>query len=271
MNYHQLINTIEVKQNFLCVGLDPDLNKIPKHLLDYEDPIFHFCKEIIRTTADLVVAYKPNLAFFEALGPKGLYTLEKVRNEIPQDCFTIADAKRGDIGNTAKMYAECYFHHFKFDAITVAPYMGKDSIEPFLEFDDKMVILLGLTSNSGSEDFEKLQLSNGKKLYEEVILKASQWASPEKLMYVVGATQSNLIQEIRNLVPDYFFLVPGIGAQGGSMENVIHYGKNRNGGLLINSSRDIIYNSNDENFALKARERCIGLIKEMNQFNNFSK
>lgn len=264
MNYFQLIESIRSKNNFLCVGLDPDLDKIPKHLHDYDDPIHQFCKEIIQQTSDLVVAYKPNLAFFEALGPKGLYTLEKVKNEIPASCFTIADAKRGDIGNTSKMYANCYFNHFNFDAITIAPYMGRDSIEPFLEFDGKMVILLGLTSNPGSEDFEKQKLENGKKLYEEVILSTSKWTTPEKLMYVVGATHGTLISEIRSLVPDYFFLVPGIGTQGGSMQDVIQFGKNKNGGLLINSSRDIIFNTNGLNFAAKARERCLELIQEMN-------
>lgn len=268
MNHRQLIDTIRSRNNFLCVGLDPDLDKLPKHLLNYDDPIHQFCKEIIQATSDIVVAYKPNLAFFEALGPKGLYTLEKVKNEIPPSCFTIADAKRGDIGNTSKMYANCYFNHFNFDSITVAPYMGRDSIEPFLDFEDKMVILLGLTSNTGSEDFEKLKLENGRKVYEEVIISSSKWANPDKLMYVVGATHNTLIKEIRTLIPDYFFLVPGIGAQGGSIQDVVQFGKNENGGLLINSSRDIIYNTAGENFAIKARERCVALIQEMNTFDS---
>lgn len=263
MNHTQLISTIQQKNNFLCLGLDPDLEKLPKHLLDYTDPVFQFCKEIIEATADLVVAYKPNLAFFEALGPKGLYTLEAVKSLMPDHCFTIADAKRGDIGNTATMYAKSYFQDFNFDAITVAPYMGKDSIEPFFDFEDKMVILLGLTSNSGSEDFEKQKLENGKYLYEEVISKSSQWASEEKLMFVVGATQNTAIQEIRSLVPNHFFLVPGVGAQGGSLSDVVKYGKNANGGLLINSSRDIIYRSDKQDFALQARSRCLELIAEM--------
>lgn len=269
MNHNQLIDNIRLKNNFLCVGLDPDLDKIPKHLLDFDDPIHQFCKEIIQSTSDIVVAYKPNLAFFETLGPKGLYTLEKVKNEIPANCFTIADAKRGDIGNTSKMYANCYFNHFNFDSITIAPYMGRDSIEPFLDFEDKMVILLGLTSNPGSEDFEKQRLENGRKLYEEVILSTSKWVPPDKMMYVIGATHGTLISEIRSLIPDYFFLVPGIGAQGGSMHDVVKFGKNENGGLLINSSRDIIYNSNGLNFASKARERCLQLIQEMNYVEEF--
>jgi orotidine-5'-phosphate decarboxylase len=269
MNYHQLINVIKEKRNFLCVGLDPDIKKIPQHLFDYENPILQFCKEIIQSTSDLVVAYKPNLAFFEALGPKGLYTLEQVQKFIPSKCFTIADAKRGDIGNTAAMYARSYFQYFNFDAITVAPYMGRDSIEPFLDFEDKMVILLGLTSNSGSEDFEKLMLSNGNYLYEEVISKSSSWAKPDKLMYVVGATQSEKINRIRQLVPDYFFLVPGVGAQGGSISEVINNGSNADGGLLINSSRDIIYASSEPNFAEISKTKCVDIIQQMNVYYKF--
>ncbi|MFM2394852.1 MAG: hypothetical protein RLZZ546_2835 [Bacteroidota bacterium] len=261
----ELIQQINLKSNFLCVGLDPDLDKIPKICFDFEDPVFTFCKEIISHTSDLAVAYKPNLAFFESLGPKGWYTLEKVLNEIPDNCFTIADAKRGDIGNTSRMYAKCFFEYFDFDAVTVAPYMGKDSIEPFLDFENKWVILLGLTSNEGSKDFEFLNTENGP-LYKQVILKSASWFSSERLMFVVGATHPSLIQQVREWVPDYFFLVPGVGAQGGTIEEVCANGLNADHGLLINNGRNIIYASNHLDFGQAARKVCLSNIQEMKPY-----
>lgn len=265
MTKKELIQQIENKSNFLCVGLDPDPDKIPKICFDFEDPVFQFCKEIIQHTSDLAVAYKPNLAFFESLGPKGWYTLEKVLKEIPDTCFTIADAKRGDIGNTSKMYAKCFFEYFDFDAITVAPYMGRDSIEPFLEFEDKWVILLGLTSNEGSRDFEMLNTEEGP-LYKTVIRQSASWFSSERLMFVVGATHPSLIKEIRDWVPDYFFLVPGVGAQGGSIAEVCNNGLNKDYGLLINNGRNIIYAGNQANFGQAARKACLSGINEMKPF-----
>jgi orotidine-5'-phosphate decarboxylase len=267
MKKNELIAQIQAKKSFLCVGLDTELSKIPKHLLDAEDPIFEFNKAIIDATKDYCVAYKPNIAFYEALGIKGWQSLQKTLDYIPYDIFTIADAKRGDIGNTSRLYAQTFFQTYNFDSVTVAPYMGEDSVTPFLEFENKWVILLGLTSNAGSADFQMLQTPEGISLYQSVLAKAQTWGTPENLMFVIGATHPERFAEIRKIAPDNFFLVPGIGAQGGDLEGVIRYGANKDGGLLINSSRAIIYASNGVDFAeraaeeaRKAREAMAGLI-----------
>jgi len=265
MTKQELINQIRTKSSFLCVGLDPDLNKIPKHLLEEEDPIFAFNKAIIDATSDYCVAYKPNTAFYECYGVKGWESLEKTINYIPKNCFIIADAKRGDIGNTSTYYAKTFFETLPCDAVTVAPYMGKDSVSPFLQFDGKWVVLLALTSNDGSQDFQVLQTGE-RQLFEEVLLKSSQWGSPENLMFVVGATRSSDIVKIRKLVPENFFLVPGVGAQGGSLEEVVKYGANRSCGLLVNSSRAIIYAGNGLDFAEKARLEAQKVQAEMAGF-----
>lgn len=254
MNYQQLVAQIRQKQTFLCIGLDTDLEKIPRHLLDHEDPIFEFNKQIIDATHDLCVAYKPNIAFYESLGSKGWDTLKKTVDYIPKDVFTIADAKRGDIGNTSKMYAKTFFETYDFDSVTVAPYMGEDSVTPFLEFDGKWVILLALTSNKGGSDFQLL--GTDEKLFESVVKKSQEWASHEQLMFVVGATRGETIGEVRKLAPKNFFLVPGIGAQGGSLEDVCQHGLTEDCGLLVNSSRQIIYASSGEDFAQVARQRA---------------
>jgi orotidine-5'-phosphate decarboxylase len=263
MNRAELFNQIQQKSSFLCVGLDPDLAKIPKHLLSDPDPIFSFCRAIVEETADFAVAYKPNIAFFEALGPKGWESLQKVLEIIPNDIFTIADAKRGDIGNTSKLYAKAFFETMNFDSITVAPYMGKDSVSPFLEFQNKWVILLALTSNAGSADFQLISDAHGKPLYQSVLEKSQEWGSPENLMYVVGATRGELIGEVRKIAPEHFFLVPGVGAQGGSLSEVAKYGMNSACGLLVNSSRGIIYASSGKDFAQAARIEAQKLQEEM--------
>jgi orotidine-5'-phosphate decarboxylase len=268
MNRSTLVNQIKIKQNFLCIGLDPDIEKIPKHLLDFNDPIYEFCKQIIEQTSDIAVAYKPNLAFFECMGTKGWQSLEKVMQLIPSDCFTIADAKRGDIGNTSKMYAKCFFDYFNFDAVTVAPYMGRDSVEPFLSYDDKWVIVLGLTSNKGSIDFEMLQTPNGK-LYEEVIRTASSWGSEDNLMFVVGATQPDFFQSVRNIVPNHFLLIPGVGAQGGSLKDVCNHCINDEYGVLVNNGRSIIYASEGEDFASAARKASMDMVTEIQSMVSF--
>eukprot|EP01137_Pigoraptor_chileana_P005776 Opistho-2@49306 len=266
MNKAQLFKQIQLKQSFLCIGLDPVLAKIPKHLLKYEDPILVFNKEIIDATHDLCVAYKPNTAFYESRGVKGWDTLVKTWQHFPKDVFTIADAKRGDIGNTSAMYAEAFFNEestqMSFDSITVAPYMGKDSVAPFLAYPDKWVILLALTSNEGSQDFQT-KLSGTDQLYEQVIKTAAQWGNADQLMYVVGATKAEEFQHIRQLAPDHFILVPGVGAQGGSLAAVCQYGLNQQCGLLVNSARNIIYASSGEDFAEKAREEALKLQQEM--------
>lgn len=261
----QLYDHIRSKQSYLCVGLDTDIKKIPKHLLKSEDPVYEFNKCIIDATKDFCVAYKPNIAFYESMGANGWQSLQKTLDYIPKDIFTIADAKRGDIGNTSKLYARAFFENMNFDSITVAPYMGEDSVTPFLEFDDKWVILLVHTSNKGSEDFQ-LFSQNKKPLYQEVIEKSRTWASPETLMYVVGATRADRIGEIRNLAPDNFFLVPGIGAQGGDLREVSKHGMNRQCGLLVNSSRGIIYASNGENFAEVARVEARKIQQQMSVY-----
>jgi orotidine-5'-phosphate decarboxylase len=263
MTRQELIQQIRLKKSFLCVGLDPDLTKIPKHLLELEDPIFEFNKTIIDATKDYCVAYKPNIAFFECLGPKGWASLEKTLNYIPKDIFTIADAKRGDIGNTSTYYAKTFFEYLNFDSITVAPYMGKDSVSPFLAFENKWVIVLGLTSNEGANDFQFIKDENGEELFKHVIKKNQEWGTPENLMFVVGATRSEDIAQVRALAPDSFFLVPGVGAQGGSLNDVVEYGWNKDCGLLVNSSRAIIYASSEEDFGKRAQEEAQKMQQEM--------
>ncbi len=256
------------KKSLLCVGLDTDVTLIPKHLLGFADPVFEFNKQIIDATHDIAIAYKPNIAFYEAMGMQGWKSLEKTiryLNENYPDCFTIADAKRGDIGNTSKMYAKAFFEQLNFDSITVAPYMGSDSVKPFLEYEGKWVILLGLTSNKGSSDFQFTE-SNKQKLYEQVIVKAQQWGTPDQLMFVIGATHPAQFSEIRKLAPDNFFLVPGVGTQGGSVEDVCANGLNASGGLLINSARQIIYASAELDFADKARVIALNTIQPMEKF-----
>ncbi len=262
MKRSQLIEEINRKKSFLCVGLDTDLNKIPSFLRDFDDPIFEFNKRIIDATQDICVAYKPNIAFYESLGPKGWESLEKTIDYIPENIFTIADAKRGDIGNTSKMYAKTFFEYFNFDSVTVAPYMGIDSVEPFLEFEDKWVILLGLTSNKGSNDFQQIK-SQEIPLYESVIRKSQEWGSPQNLMYVIGATHPESFAEVRAMAKEHFFLVPGIGAQGGDLDGVVTNGMNKDCGLLINSSRGIIYSGSDEDFDLKARASALSLQTQL--------
>lgn len=263
----KLVNQIQQKKSFLCIGLDVDLTKIPQHLLQEEDPIFAFNKQIIDATHDLCVSYKPNTAFYEAYGVKGWQSLEKTIAYINQhypDIFTIADAKRGDIGNTSSMYAKAFFEDLQFDSVTVAPYMGRDSVEPFLAFEDKITILLALTSNEGAFDFQTQTLENTE-LYKKVLETSRTWKNSQNLMYVVGATKAEYLSQIREIVPDNFFLVPGVGAQGGSLQEVCRYGMNASVGLLINSSRGIIYASANENFAQKAREEALKLQQEMQQ------
>jgi len=262
MTKQELINQIKQKKSFLCIGLDTDITKIPQYLLKEEDPIFEFNKQIIDATKDLCVAYKPNTAFYESLGAKGWESLEKTIDYIPKDIFTIADAKRGDIGNTSKMYAKAFLETLNFDSVTVAPYMGNDSVEPFLEIKDKWVILLALTSNKGADDFQFFDNGN-EKLFERVLKQSKQWGDDENLMYVVGATRPEMFAEIRSIVPDSFLLVPGVGAQGGSLSEVCKYGMNKDCGLLVNSSRGIIYVGNDENFAVAARNSALQIQKEM--------
>lgn len=267
MTTQQLIQQIQQKKSFLCIGLDVDLTKIPQHLLELEDPIFEFNKAIIDATHDLCVSYKPNTAFYEAYGLKGWQSLEKTINYINQkypEVFTIADAKRGDIGNTSSMYAKAFLEDLNFDSVTVAPYMGKDSVEPFLAFENKHTILLALTSNEGAFDFQT-KISGEKELYKTVIETSKTWKNSENLMYVVGATKAEYFTEIRKMVPDSFLLVPGVGAQGGSLAEVCKFGMNANVGLLINSSRGIIFASNGVDFAEKAREEALKLQQEMGQ------
>ena len=269
MTRAQLVEQIRKKKSYLCVGLDTDLTKIPKHLLAGPDPIFEFNKQIIDATHDFTVAYKPNLAFYEALGAKGWESLQKTIEYIPKDIFTIADAKRGDIGNSSSLYAKAFFEQMNFDALTVAPYMGEDSVKPFFEFKNKWVILLAHTSNSGSADFQLLESKqSGRRLYEEVIVKSGQWGTPDNLMYVVGATRADKVSEIRKLAPDHFFLVPGIGAQGGDLEMVSRHGMNKDCGLLVNSARAIIYSSSGKDFASAAGKEAKNLKLAMEQILN---
>lgn len=266
MERKQLIEQIFTKKSFLCVGLDTDLNKVPKFLLNEEDPIFSFNKAIIDATAPYSIAYKPNLAFYECYGLKGMEAFEKtityLKKNYPQH-FIIADAKRGDIGNTSKMYAQTFFKEYNVDALTIAPYMGEDSVKPFLEYEGKWVILLALTSNKGSHDFQLFEDKEGMRLFERVLTKSQEWGTTENLMFVVGATQGSLFADIRKLAPNSFLLVPGVGAQGGSLPEVCKYGMNKDCGLLVNSSRGIIYASVDENFAEIAGEKAKELQQEM--------
>jgi len=274
MTTNQLISEIKKKQSFLCIGLDVDLNKIPQHLLKEEDPIFAFNKAIIDATHHLCVAYKPNTAFYEAYGLKGWKALEKTityLNRNYPEIFTIADAKRGDIGNTSTMYAKAFFEDLAFDSVTVAPYMGKDSIEPFLAFDNKHTILLALTSNQGAFDFQTKTI-DGKEVYKQVLETSKTWQNSKNLMYVVGATKAEYLADIRQIIPDSFLLVPGVGAQGGNLQDVCKYGMNANVGLLINSSRGIIYASQNEDFAKASAIQAAALQKEMAiELNNYFK
>jgi orotidine-5'-phosphate decarboxylase len=266
LSRQQLIQQIKQKKSFLCVGLDTDITKIPAFLKDYPDPVFEFNKRIIDATHDLCIAYKPNAAFYESRGIKGLQSLIATSEYLPKDCLSIIDAKRGDIGNTSAMYAAAFFDKqasgMDFDAITVAPYMGNDSVTPFLAFEGKWVILLALTSSIGSKDFQYLDTNNGL-LYESVIQKANTWASADRMMFVVGATKSTEFTNIRQYAPDNFLLVPGIGAQGGSLEDVCKYGMTKDCGLIVNSSRAIIYASSGEDFAEAARAEALKVQQAM--------
>ncbi|MDO6736250.1 orotidine-5'-phosphate decarboxylase [Wenyingzhuangia sp. 2_MG-2023] len=267
MTIEKLVSEIKKKKSFLCIGLDVDLNKIPPHLLETEDPIFEFNKQIIDATHHLAVAYKPNTAFFEAYGIKGWQSLDKTIayiNEKHPEIFTIADAKRGDIGNTSTMYAKAFFEDLNFDSVTVAPYMGSDSVEPFLAFENKFTIMLALTSNSGGLDFQGQTLTNGQPLYKEVLKTSLTWKNAQNLMFVVGATKAEYFKGIREIAPNHFLLVPGVGAQGGSLEDVCEYGINQeNIGLLINSSRGILYASNGLDFAEAAQKEALDLQQKM--------
>lgn len=266
MNRSELFEQIQKKSSYLCVGLDTDIEKIPTHLLKEEDPIFAFNKQIIDATAAYAVAYKPNIAFYEAHGIAGWQSLQKTIDYIPKDIFIVADAKRGDIGNTSKMYAKAFFEQMNCDSITVAPYMGEDSVKPFLAFEDKWVILLALTSNEGGKDFQNLGLNKGGELYEEVLRKSQEWGTTDQLMYVVGATRAEALINIRQIVPEHFLLVPGVGAQGGSLEEVSKYGMNSSCGLLVNSSRGIIYADSSERFAEVAAVKSKELQQEMSVY-----
>ena len=271
MNREQLIEQIKTKKSFLCVGLDTDIKKIPQHLLQEEDPIFAFNKAIIDATAPYCVSYKPNLAFYEAFGVKGMVSFEKTIKYLKENYpnhFIIADAKRGDIGNTSAMYARTFFEEYGIDSITVAPYMGEDSVTPFLTYEGKWVILLALTSNKGSHDFQLTEDTQGEKLFEKVLRISQQWGNEDNMMYVVGATQGKMFEDIRRVAPRHFLLVPGVGAQGGSLEEVCRYGMTNECGLLVNSSRAIIYASDKENFAEVAAEKAKELQMQMKDILN---
>lgn len=266
MNRQQLIHQIFTKKTFLCIGLDTDISKIPEHLKNETDPIFAFNKAIIDATAPYCVAYKPNLAFYESYGLKGMMAFEKtiqyLKNYYPTH-FIIADAKRGDIGNTSKMYARTFFEEYDLDSVTVAPYMGEDSVKPFLEYNGKWVILLALTSNKGSHDFQLTEDKSGERLFEKVLKKSQEWGTPENLMYVVGATQGRMFEDIRRIAPEHFLLVPGVGAQGGSLQEVCKYGMTKDCGLLVNSSRGIIYAGKGTDFAEAAARKAREMREEM--------
>jgi len=267
MTRSELVQQIKAKRSFLCVGLDTDIAKIPSHLLDDPDPVFSFNKAIIDATADLCVAYKPNTAFYEAMGARGWDSLRKTWAYLPKDCFSIADAKRGDIGNTSRMYAQAFFDEsvsgLGFDSVTVAPYMGEDSIRPFLDFDGKWAIVLALTSNAGSQDFQVIPDREGVQLFERVLSGANTWGTPENTMYVVGATRGEAFLTIRKHAPDHFLLVPGVGAQGGSLAEVCRFGMNADCGLLVNATRSIIYASSGPDFAERAREEALAIQRDM--------
>lgn len=267
MNRSQLFEHISQKQSYLCVGLDTDILKIPSHLQKEKHPIFEFNKQIIDATYKYCVAYKPNTAFYECLGARGWESLQKTLEYIPKDIFTIADAKRADIGNTSAMYARAFFNKAEsgldFDAVTVAPYMGQDSVKPFLDFEGKWAIVLGLTSNIGSQDFQTLRLSNNKFLFQQVLQTVTKWGSADQLMFVIGATKPLEFAEIRKIIPEHFLLVPGVGAQGGDLQSVSQHGFNSQCGLLVNSSRNIIYASSGDDFAIKAGKAAQEIAKEM--------
>ncbi len=263
MKKKEIVSEIFKKRSFLCVGLDSDINKIPKHLLDVNDPVFEFNRKIIEATHSHCVAYKINTAFYESRGVKGWESMEKTLHAIPKGVFTIADAKRGDIGNTANHYARTFFETLPFDAVTLSPYMGEDTIRPFLEYEHKWAILLGLTSNPGAMDFQFINTANGKKVYEEVIRKCASWGNPDNMMFVTGATRAEMLEEIRQIIPDHFLLVPGIGAQGGSLELTYKYGANQEIGMLVNSSRDIIFSDTTENFAEAAGRKAADMQRQM--------
>lgn len=266
MNRQQIIGQIFSKKTFLCVGLDTDIRKLPQCLLKEEDPIFEFNKQIIEATAPYCMAYKPNLAFYESMGVKGIISFQKTIDYLKQhhpDHFIIADAKRGDIGNTSTMYARSFFEDFGVDSLTVAPYMGEDSVKPFLAYEGKWVILLALTSNKGSADFQLTEDTQGERLFEKVLHKSMQWGDKDNMMYVVGATQGKMFEDIRKIAPDHFLLVPGVGAQGGSLQEVCKYGMTKDCGLIVNSSRGIIYASQGEDFAQAAAEKAKALQQQM--------
>lgn len=262
MNHLQLFQRIQKKRSFLCIGLDTDIAKIPPHLLSYQDPVFEFNKRIIEATSDLCVAYKPNTAFYESQGFEGWLSLEKTVQEIPDDVLKLADAKRGDIGNTSRMYARGFFDQMNFDAITLSPYMGSDSVLPYLQFSNKWVVILGLTSNEGAADFQLRKTENGQ-LFEDVLSQSKQWGTIDNTMFVVGATKASLMKKVRKIVPEHFLLVPGVGAQGGSLSEVAKNGLNDKCGLLVNSSRGIIYASKGEDFAEAARAAALELQQQM--------
>ena len=263
MNRQELISQIKQKKSFLCIGLDTDIEKIPTHLLSLEDPVFEFNKQIIDATKDLCVAYKPNIAFYESLGSSGWQSLERTLAYIPNNLFTIADAKRGDIGNTSSMYGRAFFQNLNFNAVTVAPYMGKDSITPFLDFKNKWAIILALTSNHGSLDFQNIEDKSGRALFKQILKTSKNWGTDENMMYVVGATRAEELLEIRAIIPNHFLLVPGIGVQGGNLQDVAKYGMNSDCGLLVNSSRGVIYAGNGLDFAEKAQVEAQKLQKDM--------
>lgn len=266
MNRKQLFEIIKKKKSFLCIGLDTDINKIPKHLLSLEDPIFEFNKQIVDATHHAAVAYKPNLAFYESLGSKGWDSLEKTVDyirSVTNDIFIIADAKRGDIGNTSAMYAKTFFDTYNFDGVTLAPYMGYDTVSPFLEYKDRWSIILALTSNKSASDFQYIKDENNINLFENVLKTAQTWGSHNQVMFVVGATKAEALQSIRKIAPDNFLLVPGVGAQGGSLKEVAEHGMNDHCGLLVNSSRGIIYASSEKDFATVANQKAVELQQEM--------
>jgi orotidine-5'-phosphate decarboxylase len=265
MKRQELVQRIRDRRSYLCIGLDTDIHKIPKHLLSHPDPMFAFNKAIIDATKDLCVAYKINTAFYECQGIRGWESLQRTVEYIPEDIFTIADAKRGDIGNTSTYYAKTFYETYGFDSVTVAPYMGRDSVQPFLEFSGKWAIVLGLTSNAGSADFQMQPLA-GEKLYENVIRTCASWGSADDMMFVVGATQAGAVGDIRKIVPEHFFLVPGVGAQGGSLKDISEKGMNNDVGLLVNASRAVIYAGNDEKFADDAYVAALKLQKEMARY-----
>ena len=273
MTKQELFNNILKKKSFLCIGLDTDIAKIPQHLLKYDDPVFEFNKQIIDATKDLCIAYKPNIAFYESLGAKGWESLEKTLTCIPDDIFTIADAKRGDIGNSSEHYAKTFFETYNFDAVTVAPYMGHDSVKPFLNYKDKWVILLALTSNEGALDFQLSPSTplppktSGEQeprlLFEEVLIKSSRWGNTGNMMYVIGATRAEMFKKVREIVPDHFLLIPGIGTQGGNLSEVSGFGMNKHCGIIVNASRSIIYAGDGQDFAGKARQEAQKIQAEM--------